>query len=616
MVSTGAKIGFGVVGLAVVVGGGWAALSATSNKDATPKAVNVGSFKGDYANSKAAIKGGNLTVTYPGQAASPITFAGYTEFAQWAAAQQQLQPAGNNQLFYTDKNGKIISSGPAKLKVDKDAKTVTITLRDNLKWSDGKAVTAKDVEFSLETLSTNTVASGNFTEAYTKIKGLTDFQNGKSKSISGIKFDDGEDGKKLTVSYTSLPAAVNWGDGVPAYALPYHDLKDVSAKTIDTSKKVTKTPLSFGPFKVSSVSSDSTVKYVRNSDYWGKQAKLKTITYYVNQDQSKLENDLSKQKFDIVTTAPATLWKNGNTPVLSKYNNAKGYAATGQADAGYWELYFNLGHADSKGTSIQDRSTPLQDANVRKAVGYAQNVGAVVAKYGNGLRVTTNTLVSKSETKKLFYDKNVKGYQAKANGDIKKAGSLLEKAGYKKDSDGYYAKDGKRLTLTYLARSGRSTAESEAKAYIAAWKVAGIEVKLYQDKLVDAATWQSIVLSAKNNDWDITDGGWGEGTVPTFDQLWSKNAAYNFGHVTSAALTKNLTDTQNSTSDASLIKNIKAFQKLVVDKEAYTIPTYTNIDVQLVNGRVKGWTNAPVNDLYAKLSVTSNKLTTSGNPRK
>ncbi|MGO1224646.1 MAG: ABC transporter substrate-binding protein, partial [Leuconostoc falkenbergense] len=283
---------------------------------------------------------------------------------------------------------------------------------------------------------------------------------------------------------------------------------------------------------------------------------------------------------------------------------------------GYWELYFNLGHADSKGTSIQDRSTPLQDANVRKAVGYAQNVGAVVAKYGNGLRVTTNTLVSKSETKKLFYDKNVKGYQAKANGDIKKAGSLLEKAGYKKDSDGYYAKDGKRLTLTYLARSGRSTAESEAKAYIAAWKAAGIEVKLYQDKLVDAATWQSIVLSAKNNDWDITDGGWGEGTVPTFDQHWSKNAAYNFGHVTSAALTKNLTDTQNSTSDASLIKNIKAFQKLVVDKEAYTIPTYTNIDVQLVNGRVKGWTNAPVNDLYAKLSVTSNKLTTSGNPRK
>lgn len=403
---------------------------------------------------------------------------------------------------------------------------------------------------------------------------------------------------------------------MPAYALPYHDLKDVSAKTIDTSKKVTKTPLSFGPFKVSSVSSDSTVKYVRNSDYWGKQAKLKTITYYVNQDQSKLENDLSKQKFDIVTTAPATLWKNGNTPVLSKYNNAKGYAATGQADAGYWELYFNLGHADSKGTSIQDRSTPLQDANVRKAVGYAQNVGAVVAKYGNGLRVTTNTLVSKSETKKLFYDKNVKGYQAKANGDIKKAGSLLEKAGYKKDSDGYYAKDGKRLTLTYLARSGRSTAESEAKAYIAAWKAAGIEVKLYQDKLVDAATWQSIVLSAKNNDWDITDGGWGEGTVPTFDQHWSKNAAYNFGHVTSAALTKNLTDTQNSTSDASLIKNIKAFQKLVVDKEAYTIPTYTNIDVQLVNGRVKGWRNAPVNDLYAKLSVTSNKLTTSGNPRK
>lgn len=620
MVSTGKKIGYGVGGLVVVAGAAWAILATTANHSSTSEAVSVGSFKGDYKNKKSNIKNGSLTVSYPGNASDPVSFSGYSEFSQWSAAQKQLDPAGGNLLFYTDENGKVTNDGPAKMAIDKDDNTVTITLRSDLKWSDGKSVTAQDVLFSLETLATNKVASGNFTQSYTAIKGVTDYQDGKTKNISGVKLDDGENGKKLTISYTSLPAAVDWGDGVPEKALPYHDLKDVKSDDLATSKKVTKTPLSFGPFKVSSVSSDSTVKYVRNSDYWGKKPKLKSITYYVNQDKTKLENDLSKQAFDIVVDTPAELWKDGSsTPVLSKYNNAKGYAATGQYDTGYWELYYNLGHFDAKtNENVQDRQTPLQDANVRKAIGYAQNVGDVITKYGNGLKVTASTLVSKSTTKSLFYDDSIEGYQKKSSGDIKKAGTLLEKAGYKKDSNGYYAKDGKRLSLVYLARQRTTTSEAEAKAYIEAWKKAGIEVKLYQDKLVDASTWQSIVLDGKNNNWDLTDGGWSEGTVPTFDQLWATSAQYNFGHVVSKDLTKNLSDTQNATSEKDLIKNIKRFQKLVVDEQAYTIPTYTNIRVQLVNGRVTGWTTkaSEQNDLYAHLGVSQNKPVTSGNPRK
>lgn len=258
----------------------------------------------------------------------------------------------------------------------------------------------------------------------------------------------------------------------------------------------------------------------------------------------------------------------------------------------------------------------MQDANVRKAVGYAMNVGDVAAKYSNGFSLPTNTLVSKSTSKEQFYDKTVKGYHDKDSGDAKKAGQYLEKAGYKKGSDGYYEKDGKRLTLTYLARSGTATSEAEAKAYIAAWKNAGIEVKLYQDKLVDSSTWKSIVVGGTNQDWDLTLGGWAEGTVPTFDQLWAKSANYNFGHVVSSALSKNLTDTQNSSSQSELISNIKDFQKMMVDDEAYTIPTTTPISASLVNGRVTGWTTANSNDLYAQLGVSSNKPTTSGNPRK
>ncbi len=238
IVSTGKKVTFGVGGLVVVAGAGFAILASQSNQSATTsKAVSVGSFKGDYKNPKSPMKGGNLSVTIPGTASDPVSFAGYSEFAQWSSVQQELGPAGGNSLFYTDKHGKIINGGPADYKADKNNKTVTITLRDNLKWSDGKPVTAQDVLFSLQTLATNEVAAGSFTSSYLNIKGLADYQNGKAKDISGIKLNDGADGKKLTVSYTSLPAAADWGDGVPAYAMPYHDLKNVASKDLATSEK-------------------------------------------------------------------------------------------------------------------------------------------------------------------------------------------------------------------------------------------------------------------------------------------------------------------------------------------------------------------------------------------
>ena len=48
-------------------------------------------------------------------------------------------------LFNTDKNYNYKDGGPANIKLSRAAKTLTITLRSNLKWSDGSPVTAKDV---------------------------------------------------------------------------------------------------------------------------------------------------------------------------------------------------------------------------------------------------------------------------------------------------------------------------------------------------------------------------------------------------------------------------------------------------------------------------------------
>jgi Bacterial extracellular solute-binding proteins, family 5 Middle. len=66
-------------------------------------------------------------------------FQGITDpiLASNAEDTQAFAPGGQNNLFNVDKNYKIIDGGLANQKLDRKAKTATITLRKNAKWSNG-----------------------------------------------------------------------------------------------------------------------------------------------------------------------------------------------------------------------------------------------------------------------------------------------------------------------------------------------------------------------------------------------------------------------------------------------------------------------------------------------
>ncbi|WP_257206005.1 ABC transporter substrate-binding protein, partial [Bacillus sp. AFS051223] len=71
---------------------------------------------------------------------------------------------GQDGLFFTNSSFKYINGGPANVSLDKDAKTATITLRKDLKWSDGSEVTAKDYEFSYELTANPAYGSDRWTD--------------------------------------------------------------------------------------------------------------------------------------------------------------------------------------------------------------------------------------------------------------------------------------------------------------------------------------------------------------------------------------------------------------------------------------------------------------------
>ncbi|EGC69327.1 hypothetical protein HMPREF9087_1942 [Enterococcus casseliflavus ATCC 12755] len=92
----------------------------------------------------------------------------------------------HEQLFLRDADFKIIDGGAADLDLDIENNIATITLRDDLKWSDGEEVTAEDVIFSYEVIGHQDYTGIRYDNTFTNVVGMEEYHNGDSDTISGI----------------------------------------------------------------------------------------------------------------------------------------------------------------------------------------------------------------------------------------------------------------------------------------------------------------------------------------------------------------------------------------------------------------------------------------------
>lgn len=125
------------------------ACGSNQSSSTSTKKLKAGNFDVAYQNPDKAIKGGNLKVAY--QSDSPMKAQWLSGLSNDATFATMSGPGGGQDgLFFTDSGFKFIKGGAADVALDKESKTATITLRKDLKWSDGSEVTAKDYEFTYE----------------------------------------------------------------------------------------------------------------------------------------------------------------------------------------------------------------------------------------------------------------------------------------------------------------------------------------------------------------------------------------------------------------------------------------------------------------------------------
>lgn len=119
-------------------------------------------------------------------------------------------PGGVDELFNVTKNWKIIDGGLANQRLNRKAKTVTITLRKNARWSNGDKVTAKDIEYPYEIIGNKDTTSQQYSSDFAAIKGMAAYHTGKAKTISGITYPDGEKGRTVVIHLTKLAPSLKY----------------------------------------------------------------------------------------------------------------------------------------------------------------------------------------------------------------------------------------------------------------------------------------------------------------------------------------------------------------------------------------------------------------------
>ena len=534
---------------------------------------------------KAVKKGG--TLSYALETDTPFTGIFNNELAT-SEIDSTVAQFGNESLFDTDDSYKINSKGPATFKLDRKAKTVTIEVKKGVKWSDGKQVTAKDVEYEYEIMANKGSKSQRYTASLQDIVGLTDYHDGKSKTISGIEMPDGENGRKVVIHFKEMkPGMLQSGNGYfLESASPYHQLKNIPFDKLQSSDAVRKNPIFFGPYKISKIVRGQSVTWVPNKYYWRGTPKLDKITISVVNPNSASQA-IKSHKFDIADVVNSQ-W--------DQVKNTKGVNFVAKVPLAYSYMGFKVGKWKD-GRNVMDPKAKMNNKSLRQAMAYAMNIDAVTKRYTHGLSFRVPTLIP--EQFGDYFNKNVKGYSY----NLKKANQLLDKAGYKKKGTYRVQPNGKPLTINLAAMAGNSTLEPITRNYIQQWKKIGLNVKLTTGRLIEFNSfYDKIQNDAK--DVDVFVAAWSLSSEPSPNDLYNEKAPFNFTRFVTKKNTQLLgeMDSQKAFNHKYRVDKFHEWQKYMND-EAYVVPTTNSYSITAVNSKITGYSLKPSdgNSLWYKV---------------
>jgi peptide/nickel transport system substrate-binding protein len=342
-------------------------------------------------------------------------------------------------------------------------KSITFTIRQGVKWNNGTAMTPADVVFTYNLVMKN---------AAINLAGLP---------ISSVS----SSGNDVTINFTS-PEYLDLQEiaGVPI--LPQSVWGSVSNPTTFTDAK----PVGTGPYVLKTFTSQG-FTLTKNPSYWqASMVKIPNVYFPVYTSNTSALSALYSGAID---------WTGNFIPGLQKE-----FVSTSPAYHHFWEA------PGSTNALMPNLSKwPTNQLPVRQAISLAVNRSLLASEGEAGLEnPVTNTSGITLPTFAAWAGPAASD-TVSATGSAAAASAVLAKAGYKKDSSGYYALSGKEVVVTLISPSAYTDYAAVGSMVAQELKAAGIN-----------ASFQGISVDAWNA--DMADGDF------SLAEHWSNNGLTPF----------------------------------------------------------------------------------------
>jgi peptide/nickel transport system substrate-binding protein len=526
-------------------------LAACGPETATPTPVATATTAAPAADQPTATTGTTEEATKPaGEAGEGILTVSVQQQATWIRNFNPFSgdfrfPTINGMfeplMIYNTVKGELVPWLATEYEWSADNKKLTVTLRDDVKWSDGEDFTADDVVFTFNLFKNTAGLQGPGGNAMFGETAYVDSVAAPNASTVEFNFKQ--------VFTPGLYDVVN------QMIVPEHQWKDVT----DPVKFTNENPIATGPFTEITVFENQVYQVEKNPNYWqpGKPyiQGFRNPAYPGN-DQANL----------------ATI--NGENDYAANFipDIEKTFVAKDPTNHGYW--FPPLG-----GTVMLYLNTtrkPFDNVNVRKAISMAVDRSQIVkvAMY-DYTKPADVTGLSDAYPNYKVADPSTLGNWTTMNVD--EANSMLDAAGLTKGADGIRMVDGKAMKYEINVVTGWTDWVSACQIMAQNLKAVGIEASVKQ---YDFSAWLDRV---QKGDFDMSIG-WSSGGATPYQFYRDQMAALSIRELGVAAganwhryaSTKadDLLGQFAATSDAAQQKSIAEQLQQTFAEEAPAVPLF------------------------------------------
>ena len=493
---------------------------------------------------------------------------------------------GYDSSFYMD------DSGFADFELNKDEKSVTITIPKDAKWSDGQAITIDDVILPYYIIGSPDYTGLRYGKRFENVVGMKDYHEGKTEEISGLERVDDH---TLKVHYETFNNSMKIAGGsIASYIEPSHILKDIPVSELEDSEYVRSKPVGFGPFKVENIVPGESVTMVANEHYYKGKPKIERIQIDVVNPSSAVA-EMMAGNYDMAQLP---------SDQYATFKDSKNFKTIGVLENSYNYIGFKTGTMDpEEGEVKMDESKPVSNKALRRAMGYAIDSGAIAKEFYDGIRKPANSPIPP-----IFdvYNKDQEGFTY----DPEKAKKLLDEAGFKDTNGDGFVEDpnGEEFQLGLASMSDGETAEPIAQYYLQSWKEIGINIELVDGRLMEFNTFYDR-LDKDDPAIDVFAAAQGVGGDPNPTDQFGRTGGFNDTRWTNEENDKLLEDIASDKSfDEEFRKEtFKKWQALIFE-EAPVIPTIYRYGLISVNNRVSHYDFEIGTDLnWSEIYLTADK---------